>query len=496
MLKEVKNIEKNVVELEITVSAEDFEVALEKAYRKNIKNMNIPGFRRGKAPRKFVEKMYGEEVFFEQAVNDTYPEAYENAIKEGKINPVDRASIEVVDVSKDGYTFKATVTVKPEVELSQYKELAVEKVKVNVTDADVDAEIEAIRQRYGRLITVSDRAAQLDDTVVIDFEGFVDGVAFEGGKGENHNLKLGSGQFIPGFEDQIVGKNTGDTFDVNVTFPKEYHAEDLSGKDAVFKVTLKEIKVTELPALDDEFAKDASEFDTFEEYKKATKDRLTENKERQSDMDVENDILKALSDNMTADIPQVMIDNQVENLIKDYDQRLHMQGLSLEMYLQYTGGDMDSFKKMFEEQAVSNVRTRLALEKVVELEKIVVSDEEINDEIKLMADEYKMEVEKIKAFVPAEELAADIAVRKAIECVKNNAVITEVAKKKAPAAPKAKKTTAKKDADAPAEKKPAAKKTTTAKKTTAKKDADAPAEKKPAAKKTTTKKAADKEKAE
>ncbi len=487
MLKEVKTIEKNVVELEISVSAEDFEVALEKAYKKNIKNMNIPGFRRGKAPRKFVEKMYGEEIFFEQAVNDTYPAAYESAIAEGKINPVDKASIEVVEVSKEGYTFKATVTVKPEVELSQYKELKAEKVKVAVSDSDVDAEIEAIRQRYGRLVTISDRAAQLDDTVIIDFEGFIDGVAFEGGKGEDHNLKLGSGQFIPGFEDQIVGRNTGDSFDVNVTFPTEYHAEDLSGKDAVFKVTLKEIKFTELPALDDEFAKDASEFDTFEEYKKSVKDRITENKEKQAEMDVENDILKALTDNMTADIPQVMIDNQVETLVKDYDQRLNMQGLSLEMYLQYTGGDMDSFKKMFEEQAANNVKTRLALEKVVELEKIVISDEEIDEEIKRMAEEYKMEVEKIKAFIPVEELAADLAVTKAIELVKNNAVITEVAKKKAPAA-KSKKTTAKKD-DACAEKKPAAKKTTT------KKAADT-AEKKPAAKKTTAKKASTKEKAE
>lgn len=425
-LKNTTKLENNMVELEIEVSAEEFEKAVEAAYRKNIGKMNIHGFRKGKAPRKFVEKMYGEGVFYEDAVNATYPDAYEQAAEIAKIEPIDKADIEVLDVSKEGYTFKAKVAVKPEVTLGIYKGVKVEKTAVNVSDEDIENELKNVQRKYARLISVEDRAAALEDNVVIDYEGFVDGVPFEGGKGEKHNLKLGSGQFIPGFEEQLVGKNIGDDVEVSVTFPEEYHSEELKGKAAIFKVKIHEIKVNELPEMDDELAKDASEFDTLAEFKDSLKEKLVTAREKQSETEVETKILDAIIADMKADIPQVMIERQLDNIVNDYSQRMSQQGMALADYLQYTGSSIDVFKDNFRAQAEIQVKTRLALEKVVELESIVVSEEEIEEEFKKFADEYKMEVEKIKMYIPATEIAKDLAVTKAIELVKNNAEVTIV----------------------------------------------------------------------
>lgn len=428
-LKNVTKPEKNIVELEIAVGAEEFEGAVERAYRKNIKKMNVQGFRKGKAPRKIVERIYGGEVFFEDAVNDTYPKAYDEALTEASVTPVDKAEIEVLDISKDGYTFKAKVTVKPEVQVNLYKGVKVEKVQAKVTDEDIENELSRIRQRYARLVTVTDRAAKEGDTAVIDYEGFVDGVPFEGGCDTGHNLKLGSGQFIPGFEEQIIGKNPGDEFDVNVTFPEDYHSEELKGKNAVFKVKLNEIKFSELPELDDEFAKDASEFDTLEEFKGSIKTRLFEDREKQYENQLEGDIIDAVIENMEADIPEVMTEKQLDNIVADHDRRIQSQGLNLDNYLSYLGMDMEAFRKMFHDQALRNVKTRLAFEKIAELEKIAVSDEEIDEEIKKMAENYKMDAEKIKSFIPLDELAMDLSVQKAFQLVKDNAEVTLVDKK-------------------------------------------------------------------
>jgi trigger factor len=432
-LKNTTKLENNMVELEIEVSAEEFEKAVEAAYRKNIGKMNIHGFRKGKAPRKFVEKMYGEGVFYEDAVNATYPDAYEQAVEIAKIEPIDKADIEVLNMGKEGYTFKAKVAVKPEVELGIYKGIQVEKTAVHVSDEDIENELKNVQRKYARLISVEDRAAALEDNVVIDYEGFVDGVPFEGGKGENHNLKLGSGQFIPGFEEQLVGKNIGDDVEVSVTFPEEYHSEELKGKAAIFKVKIHEIKVNELPEMDDELAKDASEFDTLVEFKDSLKEKLVAAREKQSETEVETKILDAIIADMKADIPAVMIERQLDNIVNDYSQRMSQQGMALADYLQYTGSSIDVFKDNFRAQAEIQVKTRLALEKVVELENIVIAEEEIEEEFKKFADDYKMEVEKIKMYIPAAEIAKDLAVTKAIELVKNNAEVTVVVGEEKPA---------------------------------------------------------------
>ncbi|MEG0770418.1 MAG: trigger factor [Clostridia bacterium] len=458
-LKNVSNQEKSQVVLEIEVGAEEFNEGINKAFKQNVKKINVPGFRKGKAPKSFIEKMYGENVFYEDAVNLTYPTAYEDALKESKIDPVDRADIEVLDITKDGYTFKATVSVKPDVTLGEYKGIKATKTKAAVSKEDIENELSNIRTRYSRLITVTDRAAKLEDNVIIDFEGFVDGVAFEGGKGENFDLKLGSGQFIPGFEEQLVGKNIDENVEVKVTFPAEYQAEELAGKDAIFNVTIKEIKFTELPELDDEFAKDASEFDTIDAYKAKIKEDLLKSKEEASEQALETQIIDNVVEGLKGEIPDCMIEHQIDNIVADNDQRMRAQGLDIASYLKYSGMDMKAFREMFKVQATKQVKMRLALEKIVELEKIVISEEEINEEIQKMAEMYKMEVEKIKSIVPIEEIGKDIAVGKAVEFIKNQAEITEETAKK----PAAKKSAPKKAE----EKKPAAKKTTAK---TAKKD--------------------------
>lgn len=424
-LKSSKKIEKNKYELEISVDKDKFEDAVSKVFKREQKRISVPGFRKGKAPRTIIEKYYGEGVFYEDAINMLYPSEYEAAVKEAGIEPVDRASVEVLSVGKDGLEFKATVTVKPEVELGEYKGIKAVKKIYKVTDDEVEHELSHVQERNARILSVEDRAAQNGDIVVIDYEGFVDNVPFEGGKAEKQNLELGSKTFIPGFEDQIVGHNIGDEFDVNVTFPEEYHAKELAGKAAVFKVKLHEIKTRELPALDDEFAKDVSEFDTLDEYKADIKKHIQEAKDRRAANDVEDAIIDQIIAGMKAEIPEVMFENSIDNMVNDFAYRLQMQGLNLDTYLQYTGMDMDSFRKTFREQAERQVKIRLALEKIAELEKLEASAEDLENEYKKIADQYKIDVEKVKSAIKEEDVKKDILMNKAIDFVRDNAVITE-----------------------------------------------------------------------
>ena len=482
-LKATKKIETNRYELEIVIDGEKFRAAINDVYRKNGKKINVPGFRKGKAPLSIIEKFYGVEVFFEDALNLLYADAVEGAAKEANLKIVDdKMDFDLVSISKeDGVCFKVALTTYPEVEVSEYKGLKAERVIAEVTDAEVEATLNSLAERNSRMVAVTDRAAALGDTAVIDFEGFVDDVAFEGGKGESHSLELGSGQFIPGFEEQIVGHNTGDEFDVNVEFPAEYHAENLAGKPAVFKVKLHEIKVKELPALDDEFAKDASEFDTLDELKADIKAKTLERKQKANEEDVENQLVNTVVEGLKGEIPEALFENRVRQSVQEFDYRLQSQGMNLQMYMQYTGSSIEEFSKTFRPQAEQQVKMRLALEKIVELEKIVPTAEELEAKIEEMAKGYGVTAEQVKAAIPMDDISLDLAVSKAIDLIKDNAVITDV-KEKTEKKPAAKKTTTKKAA-ADGEKKPAAKKTTT-------KKAVADGEKKSAAKKTTTKKAA------
>lgn len=429
-LTSTKKIENNKVELEITVGGEEFKAATQKAYEKMVVNMNVPGFRKGKAPRKMIEKMYGEGIFVEEAVNMLYPTAYEAAIDEAKIEPVDRAEIEVTDANPEGFTFKATVTVKPEIELGEYKGIEATKTVQTVYAADVNEELEKLRKRNAREITVEGRSAKAEDKVVIDFEGFVDGVAFEGGKAEDYPLVLGSNQFIPGFEDQIVGHNQGEEFDVNVKFPEEYHAADLKGKDATFKVKIKSISVDELPKVDDEFAKDISEFETLKDLKADIKKQMTDAREAEAMTAVEDEIITQVIEGIKGDIPEVMYTNKVNEMVQDFQYRLASQGMTMEVYSQYTGTSMEGLRKTFEPTATRQVKTRLALEKIVANENIKPSDEDIKAEYERLAKAYGTDVEKVKEFIPLKALTLDIAVGKAIDFLIENAKIKEVKLKK------------------------------------------------------------------
>lgn len=501
-LKEKKQISANRYELEITIDGDAFCDAIKRAYEKKAPEISIKGFRKGKAPLHIIEKMYGEEVFYEDALNLLYPDALDAAAEEAGLTIIDdKMKFDLVSIGRDGVDFKVELSTKPEVTLSEYKGLKAEKVLPDTTDEEVDAEIKRMAERNARIESVEGRAAKNGDITVIDFEGFTDGKAFEGGKGEGFELTLGSGQFIPGFEDQIVGKNIDDEFDVNVTFPEEYGSKELAGKPAVFKVKLHEIKENILPEIDDEFAKDVSEFDTLDELKADIKTKSNERKSVAAERETEDALMEALVDNMEAEIPEVMFENRVNQSVSDFEYRLSMQGLNLETYMKYTGSTVEEFKKSMRPQAEKHVKIRLALEKVAELENIVPTDEEIEAEYDKLTAQYGAEKAKVKAAIPAKEVAKDIAVEKAVEIVKSSAVITEVKEKSAPKKV-AKKPATKKAADT-AEKKPAAKKTSasstakktaTAKKTTAtsaaKKTAAAakkPAAKKPAAKKTETK---------
>ena len=455
MLKETKKVDANRYQLEITIDGEKFREAIEKAYRKNGKKINVPGFRKGKAPLKMIEKLYGAEVFFEDALNLLYGDAVEEAIKASELNVIDdKMDFELVSISKeDGVDFKVSVTTYPEIEIGEYKGLKSERPVVTVAAAEVNAEVNAMAERNARMVSVEDRAVKKGDTVVIDFEGFVDGVAFDGGKAEGHSLEIGSGSFIPGFEDQIIGKNINDEFDITVTFPEEYGAKDLAGKEAVFKIKLHEIKVREIPKADDEFAKDVSEFDTLKELKADLKKKALERKNKAADEAVENDLVQQIVDSIKGDIPEAMFEARLNQSVQEFDYRLQSQGMNLQTYLKYTNSSIDDFKKSFRPQAEMQVKYRLALEKIVALEGIKADEKEIDEQYAKLAEQYGVELDQVKAVIPASELEKDIAVGKAIDFVKANAVITDA--KPEEADDKAEKPVAKK---APA-KKPAAKKT-------------------------------------
>lgn len=416
----------NQVELEFTIEKEAFDKAVDAAYRKNVGKMNVPGFRKGKAPKAIIEKMYGKGVFYDDALNTLIPDAFEAALDEAGEKPVGQPEFDIVSLEGD-VVIKAAFPVKPEVTVKNYKGYAVERTVAPTTDEEVDAEIAQVRSRNSRTVDITDRPAADGDIAVIDYEGFVDGKPFEGGKGEKHSLTLGSGQFIPGFEAQIVGHNPGDEFDVVVTFPEDYHAKELAGKEATFKTVLHEIKFNELPALDDDFAKDVSEFDTFDEYKADVKAKITDRHVKAADAEVEEKLIDELIDNLEADIPEAMFVNETENQLRDYDNRLRMQGLDLGTYLKYTGLDLDKMREQFRPRAERQVKTRLALEKIAELENLTVTDEDTEAEIKKIADMYGLETDKVKEQVSPDMLAEDIKVGKAVDIVKANAVITDKA---------------------------------------------------------------------
>ena len=417
------NVATNKFELEIQVPAEDFEKACEQVYKRKGKRIEVPGFRKGHAPRKTIEKLYGEGIFFEDAVNDVYPGALQSAVEEAGLEIVCRPEVEVTEVSKEkGVTFKATCTVKPEVTVKDYKGIKASKEVEEVTDVDVTAEIDRRRERNARTVDVEGRAVENGDIVNIDFEGFLDGVPFDGGKGENFSLTIGSGQFIPGFEEQIIGHNIGDEFDVNVTFPENYHAEELKGKPTIFKVKLHSISTKELPEADDEFAKDVSEFDTLDELKADIRKHLEEANEKKAADAFENKLIDTVIENMEGEIPQEMYEVRIDEMIRDFEYRLQSQGLNLDMYLQYSGLDRDSFRKTFEAQAQRQVKVRLALEKIVEVEGIAPTEEEVEAEYARLADAYKMDVEKLKPVISAEDVKKDVAVNKAIDLIKDSAV--------------------------------------------------------------------------
>ena len=426
MSLQVEMLEKGMAKLTIEVSADEFEKAVEKVYLKNRGRMNVQGFRKGKAPRHIIEKMYGSEIFFEDAANMIIPEAYEKEAMECDVDIVSQPKIDVEQIEKGKpFIFTATVAVKPEVTLGDYKGIKVDKVDVAVSEEDVDKEIDMVREQNARTIEVTDRAAEMNDIVTIDFEGFMDGEAFEGGKGTDYPLTLGSHSFIDTFEDQIVGKNIGDEFDVNVTFPEEYQAEELAGKPALFKVALKAIKSKELPELNDDFASDVSEFETVDEYKDDIRATLLKKKEDEAKAAKEDQVIAAIVENATMEIPEAMVDTQVRQMADDFARRIQAQGLSLEQYFQFTGMDASKFMDTLKPQALKKINSRLVLEAVVEAEKIEVTEDEVEAELTKLAEAYKMEMDKVKELMGTREIEAikmDLAVGKAVDFVTDAAV--------------------------------------------------------------------------
>ena len=419
-----EKLENSKHELQFSVDAAAFNEAVEKAFKREGRKYSIPGFRKGKAPRHMIEKMYGADIFHYDAINDIFPEAYEAAVKETGIEPVDRPEVEVVSMSaEEGAVLKAVVTVKPEVKIGEYKGLEAVKTVKAVEDSAVDAEIDRMRERNARILTREGKAENGDITD-IDFEGFIDGTAFEGGKGEHFSLTLGSGQFIPGFEDQVVGHEAGEEFDVNVKFPEEYQAAELAGKDATFKVKLHEVKYKELPVADDEFAKDVSEYDTIDELKASIRKNMEESNEKQAELEVENALVDKVIETLEGDIPAVMIENRIDEMVRDFEYRLGQQGLRLEDYIKYTGGDEAKFREGFKDQADKQVKIRLALEAVADAEGIVATEEDFENELSRIAGMYQMEVDKVRSLVPETEVKRDLAVNKAIDFIKSNAKIT------------------------------------------------------------------------
>ena len=422
----VENLEKNMAKLTIKVSAEEFEKACEKAYQKNKNSINVQGFRKGKAPRNVIEKMYGAAVFFEDAANELIPDAYAAAAKESGLDIVSRPEIDIVQVEKGKeFIFTAEVAVKPEVELGAYKGVEVEKVTVEVTDAELDAELNRVREQNSRMLTVDDRAIANGDLANIDYEGFCDGVPFAGGKDTGYDLAIGSHSFIDTFEDQLIGKNIGDEVEVNVTFPAEYHAAELAGKPAMFKVKVNGIKVKELPELDDDFAQDVSEFDTLEEYKNDLKKTLLERKEREAKSVKEEAVIDKIIEGAKMEIPDAMTDNTVRQMAEDFAQRIQAQGLSIEQYFQFTGMNANTFMENLKPQALKRIQSRLVLEAVVKAEGLTASDEDVNKEISNMAEMYQMEVDKLMELIGEDEkkaMAEDVAVQKALDFVVSAAV--------------------------------------------------------------------------
>lgn len=419
MSLQVEKLEKNMAKITVEVSAEEFEKALTKAFNKNKSRFNIPGFRKGKAPQAMVEKMYGVEVLYEDAINEALDATYGDAVKESGLDVVSRPEIDVVQVEKGKeLIYTATVAVKPEVTLGDYKGIEVEKASAEVTDEDIDAELKKVQEQNSRLITVEDRAVEDGDQTVIDFEGSVDGVPFEGGKGDDYPLTIGSHSFIDTFEDQLIGKNIGEECEVNVTFPEEYHAKELAGKPAVFKVTVKEIKRKELPELNDEFAGEVSEFETLEEYKNDVREKLSEKKQKDAATENENRVVDKVVENASMDIPEPMIDSQVNNMVNDYARRMQSQGLSLEQYMQFTGMTIETLKEQMKPQAVKRIQTRLVLEAIVSAEDIKVTDEAVEKEIADMAEAYKMEAAQVKEYLGEsgiEQMKEDLAVQEAVD---------------------------------------------------------------------------------
>ena len=420
----VKNeqIEKNLVKLTFEVSAEDFDKAINQVYKKNVKKFNVPGYRKGKAPRKIIEKYYTEAVFYDEAINSVLPQAYDEALKESGVESVARPEIDVEEIKKgEPVVFTALVTTKPEVKLGDYKGIEVEKIDHTVTDEDVDKDIEATQKKNARLITVDDRAIENGDIAVIDFEGFVDDVAFEGGKGEDYELEIGSGTFIPGFEDQLVGAETDADVDVKVTFPEEYHAENLAGKDAVFKVKVKEIKKRELPELDDDFASEVSEFDTMDEFRADVRKKLEEAAENKAKVETENAVIDKVIENADA-----MVETQIDNSVRDFAQRLSYQGMNLDMYMQYTGMTMDALRAQFTEQAKKQLSGSLVLEAIQKAEGIEAGPEEVELELVDMSKKYNMELDKLKELLgdaEKESIKKDLEIQKTITMIVNNAQV-------------------------------------------------------------------------
>ena len=506
IVKNVEKKEKSTVSFDVLCDAAEFEKAINGVYLKNKSKIFVQGFRKGKAPRMIIEGMYGKDVFYDDAADELAPQAFRFAVEQEGLRTVGTPAVKAMDVSDDKeLTLSFVTAVWPEVTLGQYKGLEAPKAKVEIAEEQIDADLEMTRKRNSRVQSV-ERPAKLDDTAVIDYEGSVDGVPFDGGKAEGHNLVLGSGQFIPGFEDQVVGMSAGEERDITVTFPEEYHEASLAGKEAVFHVKCNEVKETILPELDDEFAKDVSEFDTLDEYRASIRERLEKAAEADAQSAFESALIEKAGDNMTADIPDAMIEEQMDNMIREYDQNLQMNGLNLELYLKYLGQDVNAFREQTRPTAERRAKTDLVLDKIAQEENIEATAEEVEEEYKNLSERYGMTVEQVKQALPANVVEGDLKTRKAAQIIFDSAVATELeapAEEKKPAKKStAKKTASKKKAEKPAEeaaeeKKPAAKKTT-AKKTTKKAEAEAaPAEEaKPAPKKRTTKKKAEEPKAE
>lgn len=423
MLKSSTKTDVNTTELVISIDAATFEAAVEREYQRQKKNIQIKGFRKGKVSRKLAEREFGEGVFYEGAINTLLNPELNAAVVAENLELVDRPSVEVTSIDKEnGVEIKAVCITKPVIEINDYKGIKAPKAVKEITEDDINQQIEIIRKKNARIVSVEDRPAQIGDEVIIDFEGFFGDTAFEGGKGEDHPLKLGSGQFIPGFEDQIVGKNIGDEFDINVTFPENYQMEDYAGKDAVFKTKLKSISYEEMPEIDDELIKDATEFDSVDEYRADIRTKLEDAAVKQADSAFENAVLQAVIDKVDTPIPNCMFEQRIDDIVASFDKQLQEQGMSMKLYCQYTGMDVDAIRDTYRDRAIGEVKLRLALEKIAELENVEVTDDEINEGLAPIAEANKMDVEMVKRFIPMEDFVTDLKVQKAVEIVKENAV--------------------------------------------------------------------------